>query len=309
MFERCFRYLKCPQIDVEMFLKEWFLLNRNCLRRQPVCLQLIITPFCLDHEFCSWQEAQSMEDMRHALCGSVGGLVIPRRDPHSGLRCWEGWQGWWFWPEIWCFLSQDGWIYVFFWSRMHFRQLFCGVSTSPYVAFMLGKPLRTLLALPKNMEPMTMTTTEKNQGELAIYLAAGVGHRMGGRLKDHWAAQSSEARPCGGWCGSLCSCLAAWAFSILRRILRCWYLLIFGRPPWNHEKLANEHYLRVTPSESQDWSCWSIRGWHWVCVVWLSVFYQGEELRGNQTKYPQRIPEVRLGPLVSASYELAYKPH
>ena len=135
-----FRYLKCPQIDVEMFLKEWFLLNRNCLRRQPVCLQLIITPFCLDHEFCSWQEAQSMEDMRHALCGSVGGLVIPRRDPHSGLRCWEGWQGWWFWPEVWCFLSQDGWIDVFFWVE-------CVSDNSSVVS----PPLLTLLSCWANL--------------------------------------------------------------------------------------------------------------------------------------------------------------
>ena len=240
--------------------------------------------------FC-WRpgNSQARSAQRPALLGRLARLVVLARSLMLSIPGWLDWR--------------------FFLSRMRFRQLFCGVSTSPYVAFMLGKPLRTLLALPKNMEPMTMTTTEKNQGELAIYLAAGVGHRMGGRLKDHWAAQSSEARPCGGWCGSLCSCLAAWAFSILRRILRCWYLLIFVRPPWNHEKMANEHYLRVTPSESQDWSCWSIRGWHWVCVVWLSVFYQGEELRGNQTKYPQRIPEVRLGPLVSASYELAYKPH
>ena len=294
-----FRYLKCPQIDVEMFLKEWFLLNRNCLRRQPVCLQLIITPFCLDHEFCSWQEAQSMEDMRHALCGSVGGLVIPRRDPHSGLRCWEGWQGWWFWPEVWCFLSQDGWIDVFFESNAFQTTLLWCLHLS-LRCFHVGQTFKNPpCPAQKHGTHDHDHHTEIHQGELAIYLAAGVGHRMGGRLKDHWAAQSSEARPCGGWCGSLCSCLAAWGFSFY------WYLLIFG-PPWNHEKLASEHYLRVTPSESQDWSCWSIRGWHWVRVVWLSVFYQGEELRGNQT-YPQRIPEIRLGPLVSASYELAYK--
>lgn len=27
------------------------------------------------------QEAQSMEEMRHALCGSVSGLIIPRQVP------------------------------------------------------------------------------------------------------------------------------------------------------------------------------------------------------------------------------------
>lgn len=92
--------------------------------------------------FC-WRPGnpQARSAQRPALLGRLARLVVLARSLMLSIPGWLDWR--------------------FFLSRMRFRQLFCGVSTSPYVAFMLGKPLRTLLALPKNMEPMTMTTTQK----------------------------------------------------------------------------------------------------------------------------------------------------